>query len=110
MQQTSMFCRYCKKRTLHQRPGTSHVLHLLLSLLTAGLWIIVWIGCAIKIGGWRCSHCGTKGGNLIAVIFLGLLALVVFLGIGVFKNTSRQIKNIESTLEKSDTSAKRSAK
>lgn len=27
---------------------TSHVLHLILSILTAGLWIFVWILCAIS--------------------------------------------------------------
>lgn len=29
----------------------NHVLHLLLSVLTAGLWIIVWICCAVAVGG-----------------------------------------------------------
>ena len=27
---------------------TSHVLHLILSILTAGLWVFVWILCAIS--------------------------------------------------------------
>jgi len=41
-----------------RRKGTNHVLHLLLTVLTAGLWLIVWILVSIKIGGWRCSQCG----------------------------------------------------
>lgn len=29
---------------------TSHVLHLILSILTAGLWVFVWILCALSNG------------------------------------------------------------
>ncbi|MHC4239959.1 MAG: hypothetical protein ACYSUC_09440 [Planctomycetota bacterium] len=43
--------------------GTNHVLHLLLTLVTGGLWLIVWILCAIKIGGWRCVQCGSNAGR-----------------------------------------------
>jgi len=31
--------------------GTNRVFHLLLSIVTGGLWVIVWLLCAIKIGG-----------------------------------------------------------
>jgi hypothetical protein len=53
-------CAHCKRRTVVFRAGTSHVLHLILTVLTAGLWLIVWIGTAIKFGGWRCSECGSR--------------------------------------------------
>lgn len=33
---------------LSQKKRTSHVLHLLLSLLTAGVWVIVWILVAVS--------------------------------------------------------------
>ena len=29
---------------------TSHILHLILSILTAGLWVFVWILCALSNG------------------------------------------------------------
>jgi hypothetical protein len=45
---------------LAERPGTNHILHLILSLITGGLWLIVWIGVAIKFGGWQCPICGSK--------------------------------------------------
>ena len=54
----SGYCAKCNKRVMVARPGTNHILHLLLTILTVGLWLIVWIGCAIKVGGWRCSVCG----------------------------------------------------
>ena len=33
-----------------QKKKTSHVLHLVLSLITGGLWILIWICCAIANG------------------------------------------------------------
>ncbi len=56
--QTTKMCRTCNKHTVAHRPGTNHILHLLLTVLTAGLWLVIWILSAIKIGGWRCSQCG----------------------------------------------------
>lgn len=59
-QEAGGYCRSCGRNVLVRRKGTNHLLHLLLSLLTAGLWIIVWILCAIKVGGWRCTVCGSR--------------------------------------------------
>ena len=33
---------------LSQKKNTSHVLHLLLSIITGGLWIPVWVLCALS--------------------------------------------------------------
>lgn len=55
----SGFCKDCNKRVVVFRKGTNHILHLILSILTAGIWLIVWIGSAIKFGGWRCAECGS---------------------------------------------------
>lgn len=59
-------CAQCGKRVVVFRKGTSHVLHLILSILTAGLWLIVWLGTAIKFGGWRCAECGSTNVNNVA--------------------------------------------
>lgn len=56
--ETSKYCDYCGKQVLARRPGTNHILHLLLTLVTAGFWLIIWILISVKIGGWRCSVCG----------------------------------------------------
>ena len=58
-QKRSGFCKDCDKQVVVFRKGTNHILHLLLSIFTAGLWLIVWIGVAIKFGGWRCTQCGS---------------------------------------------------
>lgn len=52
------YCPNCQENVLGVRKGTNHVLHLLLSIITFGIWIIIWILVSIKIGGWRCSVCG----------------------------------------------------
>lgn len=59
------FCKLCEKRVVVFRKGTNHILHLVLSVITCGFWLIVWIGSSLKFGGWRCTECGsTKIGNV----------------------------------------------
>lgn len=56
-------CRNCAKETIHLQPATSHVLHLLLSLITLGLWIPVWILVGVSNGSQlKCSVCGRARG------------------------------------------------
>lgn len=57
---TQKFCKACNKNVLAVRKGTNHVLHLIMSIVTCGVWIIIWILSAIKIGGWRCPSCGSR--------------------------------------------------
>jgi len=57
-QEATGFCRGCNRQMMIRRKGTNHVLHLLLTLVTFGIWIIVWILASIKLGGWRCVQCG----------------------------------------------------
>lgn len=52
------FCKVCQQQRLMLRDGANHLLHLVLTVLTGGLWLIVWIGCSVQFGGWRCSQCG----------------------------------------------------
>lgn len=59
MSYKSGFCAQCNQQSKVSRANANHILHLILSVLTAGLWIIVWIGVAVKFGGWRCETCGS---------------------------------------------------
>jgi len=54
------YCPACERNTMAQRPGTNHILHLLLTICTGGLWLIIWILASIRIGGWKCSTCGSS--------------------------------------------------
>jgi hypothetical protein len=63
-QKTGKYCKNCQKRVMAIRPGTNHLLHLVLAVLTVGLWIPIWVLVSAKIGGWRCQQCGCKTGWL----------------------------------------------
>lgn len=64
-QRKSGYCKNCKKDVIVFRPGTNHILHLLISIVTMGVWLIPWFLHSIKIGGWRCQTCGSKSVNSI---------------------------------------------
>jgi hypothetical protein len=64
-QEATGFCKVCNKQVMIRRKGTNHILHLLLSVVTMGIWIIIWILASVKIGGWRCTQCGSKAGRTL---------------------------------------------
>jgi len=55
-------CDICKRSTMHIRTDHSpnHILHLLLSIITVGLWVPIWIVIAISAPNENpvCSVCG----------------------------------------------------
>lgn len=60
VQRSSKHCAYCGEKVLAIRQGPNHVLHLLMSLVTMGLWLPIWLLSSVIIGGWQCSRCGRK--------------------------------------------------
>jgi hypothetical protein len=63
--QTSGWCHVCQQQRMMTKPKINHVLHLILTLVTLGLWSLVWITLAIinASKGSRCVQCGTKQGH-----------------------------------------------
>ena len=60
--QERQWCPECKKHVLAVRPKTDSTPNLLLSVLTMGLWLIVW-ACTADLGKKRphqCPACGTR--------------------------------------------------
>ena len=53
------YCPTCKTTVKAERAPTSHVLHLLLTLITAGLWLPVWIIVAMS-ASYTCAVCGSR--------------------------------------------------
>jgi ribosomal protein S27AE len=52
-------CRHCGEETVAQRNTASNLIHFILTLLTSGLWLIIWLlAAAHAAGGWRCTKCG----------------------------------------------------
>lgn len=54
------FCDYCDEYVLATRKKTNHILHFFLSIITGGLWILIWFLASIKVGGWKCTKCGSS--------------------------------------------------
>jgi hypothetical protein len=53
------FCPSCQRGVVIRRKGPNHLVHLILSLLTSGLWVIIWLAVSVKPGGWKCAECAT---------------------------------------------------
>lgn len=54
----SAYCEHCKKQVVAKKKGCNHMLHLVLTLITAGFWLIIWLLCAITWDDWYCNECG----------------------------------------------------
>ena len=53
------YCKACQKHVMAQKNAPNHLLHLILTVLTFGLWAVVWLIIAITTsGGYRCTQCG----------------------------------------------------
>lgn len=65
VKQSSAYCHVCGRQSLFQKPRINHVLHLILSLVTLGLWLLVWAILGIINAGKqpRCTTCGATLGT-----------------------------------------------
>lgn len=55
---TQRYCPTCEKKVRAVMQTPNHILHLLLSIVTGGLWLVVWILVALTPRAWRCTQCG----------------------------------------------------
>jgi DNA-directed RNA polymerase subunit RPC12/RpoP len=59
--QTGRYCAHCKSNIMATGNTPNHLLHLVLSFFSFGLWIPVWILVSIgRFGGYRCTQCGSR--------------------------------------------------
>ena len=68
---TKQLMAYCQNEgrdTLHIQETPNHLLHLILSILTGGIWIIVWLILMMTTDPATCTFCGTQQGGLGATI------------------------------------------
>lgn len=100
--QTSKYCSNCEKQTLWARPGTNHILHLLLTVLVCGFWLPVWVMASIRIGGWRCQTCGGKDRSLnhlvVPVICIALFLVFFTNVIDKFRDRSSKPEGKKSSI------------
>lgn len=57
------FCDHCNDNVKIQRKTPNHIFHFIMSILTCGIWLIVWALIASEKESWRCSRCGKKLGG-----------------------------------------------
>lgn len=59
--QVKKFCLECNQATIHDEVKTNHVLHFVLSILTLGFWLIIWLLMFLMNTGKgaTCQTCGT---------------------------------------------------
>jgi hypothetical protein len=63
IEEASGYCGKCLKQSAVRRVGVRHWPHLILTILTAGLWAICWVidvRRVRKIHKWRCQKCGAE--------------------------------------------------
>lgn len=58
--QKMLLCKTCVKATIHLVQRSNHVLHLLLSVVTFGAWLVVWFLVANVERPVTCTVCGTR--------------------------------------------------
>lgn len=55
------YCPRCGKHVVTQKNTPNNILHLLLSFITAGVWLVIWVIILLSnIGGYRCVECGYR--------------------------------------------------
>lgn len=91
--QLMQHCNHCGRPTLHIQQTPNHLLHLVLTILTAGIWLIVWI--FTKPTRPTCTVCGNTKSFFNADTKLGLVIIVavilfVVIKIQVAKTTSNR--------------------
>ncbi len=55
------YCPNCAHSQRFVRVDVNHTFHLVMTMLTLGLWSISWVSAIIgrRITPWRCKHCGS---------------------------------------------------
>lgn len=62
--QVVVYCKNCKKNTVQIKQRANHVLHLLLSVVTIGIWLIVWFFITLFTSDTpTCTECGNEVKN-----------------------------------------------
>jgi len=97
------YCDDCQSQVLTTQETPYHLLHLILSIFTAGIWLPIWFLLAILPGAKRCTRCGeqlNKGSQRFAVFVF--VSLIVGGGIlGVLVNERKAPAPIQSSSARS---------
>ncbi|MET3899669.1 hypothetical protein ABIB57_003631 [Devosia sp. UYZn731] len=61
LEQSRRYCPEDDRMVLAEKPATNHLIHLVLTIFTGGLWGIIWILIAMNNAAnkYRCPSCGS---------------------------------------------------
>ena len=71
-------CNRCGKPTLHLIQQPNHILHLLLSLVTFGGWLIIWFLIGQSAKEYQCTMCAKPSRQTSGLTWLVLIAILIF--------------------------------
>lgn len=60
---STAYCDHCDDNVKIERKTPNHLLHLVLSVITCGVWLLVWFCVSSEKSPWICSVCGKKLGG-----------------------------------------------
>jgi hypothetical protein len=100
IEQKQDYCAACGTNTLFQRSTPHHLIHVLVTVFSCGLWLIPWMIFAwVHDSAYRCQTCGGEPGTpaqkkariaqaaAIDAIFIGiLLTILIFISVYVAVN------------------------
>lgn len=89
------FCTRCNDYVAAERVSTSHLIHFVLTLITAGLWLPVWIFIALTKGH-RCRQCGSATTSTNPKTIMKLILVMVIMAGGVLLYVSMNIDRLKS--------------
>ena len=85
---TSAYCEQCEEQRLCTKQSPNHILHLLLSIVTAGLWLLIWalVCMSAESKPFCCSVCGNKvqmpqaptPWRLLFIVFFVVVVVILF--------------------------------
>lgn len=84
----SRYCPSCRKQGPAVFSPPNHALHFILTLLTCGWWLLIWLPIALFSGGYNCQSCGkaaygSSGGYMFQLIARVCMALILLFAIWV---------------------------
>lgn len=102
--QLMQHCNHCGRPTLHIQQTPNHLLHLVLTILTAGIWLIVWI--FTKSTRPTCTVCGStepifNGGTKLGLAII--VVIVFFMFISNIDSNPAQSNTTQAVTTKPDT-------
>ncbi len=61
-----VYCSYCQRNVRGEKPSANHILHLVLTILSCGGWLVIWLLMILNAGCYKhqCPYCGSTCGKM----------------------------------------------